>query len=104
MYSCPGKYSEEVHDESSAGLAGSSGVYFRRALPSGDLPGSWTSAFFRRLGLDLVDLAVRRRRGEDHPAWADLECLHLEFLRLKNNRRVPSGPNAVNARRDPVAA
>ena len=45
-------------------------------------------AFFLRLVLDLVDLAVGRGCGVDHAAGADLEGLHLQFLRLKNDGRL----------------
>ena len=96
MYFVPGaKYSEELHEESRAGFAGSFGGSLSRLL----LSGPWAlSPFSLRLVLDLVNLPVGRGGGVDHAAGPDFERLHLQFLRLENDGRVPVGRDAVDAR------
>jgi hypothetical protein len=54
--------------------------------------------FLARLVLDFVDLAIGGRRGVNHATRADLERLHLQFLRLENDGRFSVGRDAIHAR------
>ena len=69
-----------------------------RALSAG-LLSALGASLFPGLVLDLVDLAVGSSGRVDHAARANLERLHLQFLRLEDDRRLAVGSDAIDARR-----
>src|SRR5579864_582969 len=53
------------------------------------------------LVLDLVHLAIGGCSCVNYTSWSDLECLHLEFLRLEDDGRLAIGSDAVYTRGRP---
>ena len=86
MYFVPGaKYSDELHEGSRAGFAGS----LDASLPLCSRLRRF--AFAAGLVFDLIDLSIGRGGGVDYASWRDLEGLHLQFLGLEIIVALPSG-------------
>src|SRR5579864_1094700 len=79
------------------------GIEVNRGSPAGfgfRLPVFFRSPCTSGAGvLNLVNLAVRIRRGIKHAVLIDDECLNLQFLWLKNRRGLATGNDSVHTRR-----